>query len=225
MIRGERERGVARHNFVRRIALLLSVVPLLAGDSGVAKLLDEVERHYNGVRTLHVSFEETIAGPGRPRRTEAGELYLRKPGKMRWEYRTPAGKLFLSDGKDVFYYSPVTRRAEKVRLRETEDMRAPLAFLLGRLDFEKDFTNFSARADGGQTVIVATPKSEKMPYKQVEFSVSPQREIRRLAVTGHDAALLTFLFANERMNPALDEALFKFALPAGAQWADTGPEK
>jgi outer membrane lipoprotein carrier protein len=210
---------------VTRIALLLSALPLLAADPGINKLLDEVERHYNGVRTLHVAFEETISGPGRPRRTESGELYLRKPGKMRWDYRTPTGKLFLSDGKDVFYYSPVSNRAEKVKLRETEDMRAPLAFLLGRLDFEKDFTNFVTRTEGGETVIVATPKSEKMPYKQVEFSVSPQREIRRLIVTGHDAALLTFRFSNERMNPPLDDKLFKFVLPKGAQWAESAPEK
>jgi outer membrane lipoprotein carrier protein len=213
--------GGARLTDVTRIALALFALPLVAADPGLSKLLDDVERHYNGVRTLHVQFEETISGPGRPRRTESGELYLRKPGRMRWDYRNPAGKLFLSDGKEVFYYSPRTNRAEKVKLRETEDMRAPLAFLLGRLDFEKDFTNFASRAEGGDTVVVATPKSDKMPYKQVEFAVSPQREIRRLVVTGHDAALLTFRFANERMNPPLDDKLFRFTLPPGAQWSDT----
>jgi outer membrane lipoprotein carrier protein len=210
---------------VTRIALFFSALPLLAADAALTKLLEEVERHYNSVRTLQVSFEESISGPGRPRRTESGELYLRKPGKMRWDYRTPAGKLFVSNGKDVFYYSPVSNRAEKVKLKETEDMRAPLAFLLGRLDFEKDFTNFSFKNGGGQTVIVATPKSDKLPYKQIEFSVSPQREIRRLVVTGHDAALLTFQFSNERMNPPVDDKLFRFVLPEGAQWEESGPRK
>jgi outer membrane lipoprotein carrier protein len=215
----------ARHIVVTRIAPLFAALPLLAADSGLSKLLDEVERHYNGVRTLQVSFDETITGPGRPRRTESGELYLRKPGKMRWDYRTPAGKLFISNGKDVFYYSPASNRAEKLKLRETEDMRAPLAFLLGRLDFEKDFTNFSFKNGGDQTVITASPRSDKLPYKQIEFSVSPQREIRRLVVTGHDAALLTFHFSSERMNPPLDDKLFRFELPKGAQWVDSGPEK
>ena len=211
--------------YVTRIALLFSALPLLAADAGLSKVLEEVERHYNGVRTLQVSFDETIAGPGRPRRTESGELYLRKPGKMRWDYRTPAGKLFVSNGKDVFYYSPVSNRAERVKLKETEDMRAPLAFLLGRLDFEKDFTNFSFKNGGDQTVIHAIPKSDKLPYKQIEFSVSPQREIRRLVVTGHDAALLTFDFSNERMNPSVDDKLFRFELPPGAQWEDSRAEK
>ena len=204
----------------RFFALALFALPLVAQDAGLAKLLNEVEAHYNGVRTLHVVFEETLTGPNRPRRTESGDLYLRKPGRMRWEYKTPAGKLFLSDGKEVFYYNPATNTAEKVRLRETEDMRAPLAFLLGRLDFDKDFTNFTSKTVGTDTVINAIPKSDKLPYKQVEFAVSPTREIRRLVVTGQDNALLTFVFANERMNPPIDDKLFRFRLPVGAKWVD-----
>ena len=76
-------------------------------------------------------------GSGRPRRNETGELSLQKPGKMRWEYTQPAGKLFLSDGKLIYYYNPVSKRAEKMKVRESEDMRAPLAFLLGKLDFKR----------------------------------------------------------------------------------------
>ena len=220
-----RTQGGARHTFVTRIALLFSAFPLLAADPALTKVLEEVERHYNSVRTLRVSFEETISGPGRPRRTESGELYLRKPGKMRWDYNEPAGKLFVSDGKDVYYYTPVSKRAEKVRLKETEDMRAPLAFLLGRLDFDKDFTGFSLKTNGADSVIAASPKSDKLPYKQIEFSVSPQREIKRLVVTGHDAALLTFAFSNERMNPPIDDKIFRFVLPEGAHWEQPAPGK
>ena len=206
----------------RFFALAVLALPALAADAGLTKLLNEVEAHYNSVRTLHVEFEETFAGPGRPSRTESGDLFLRKPGKMRWNYKQPAGKLFLSDGKEVFYYNPSTNTAEKVRLRETEDMRAPLAFLLGRLDFDKDFTNFESKLTGSDTVIKATPKSDKLPYKQVEFAVSPAREIRRLVVTGQDNSLLTFVFANERMNPVVDDKMFRFRLPAGAKWIEHG---
>ena len=56
---------------------------------------------------------------------------------MRWEYSEPAGKLFLSDGKLIYYYNPVSKRAEKLKLRESEDMRAPLAFLLVNLTSER----------------------------------------------------------------------------------------
>ena len=205
----------------RFAVLALLVCPLLVADTGLDTLLSSVESRYNRTRTLQVNFEETYASGGR-RRTESGELFLRKPGRMRWVYSAPAEKLFVSDGKSVFYYSPSTKQAERMKLRETEDMRAPLAFLLGRLDFDKDFTGFSSRQEEGGTVITAAPKSGKLPYKQVEFTVAPDNAIRRLVVTGQDNSLLTFVFTEERLNPKLEDALFRFQLPPGAAWVDSG---
>ena len=211
-----------------RFALCLLALPLLAADTkdiALSIVLDGLENRYNRTKTLQVSFEESYMGTGRPRRSESGELSLRKPGKMRWEYTQPAGKLFLSDGKLIYYYNPVSKRAEKMKVRESEDMRAPLAFLLGKLDFQKDFTDFKLKLDGDNKLVIAKPKSEKLPYKQVEFTVSPQMEIRQLIVSGYDDAVLIFRFANERVNPVIDESQFKFELPAGATWLEASEAK
>jgi len=209
---------------VTRFAFLLLAVPLLAADTvkdtALSIVLGGLEFRYNRAKTLQVTFEESYMGSGRPRRSETGELSLQKPGKMRWEYTQPAGKLFLSDGKLIYYYNPLSKRAEKMKFKETEDMRAPLAFLLGKLDFQKDFTDFKLKVDGDDKLVIAKPKSEKLPYRQVEFTVSPQMEIRRLIVSGHDDAVLIFRFSNERVNPTLGEQMFKFELPAGASWLD-----
>ena len=164
-------------------------------------------------------------GTGRPRRAESGELSLRKPGKMRWEYKEPAGKLFLSDGKLIYYYNPISKRAEKTNLKQSDDFRAPLAFLLGKLDFQKDFTDFKLKNEGGDRLVIARPKSDRLPYKQVEFTVTAANEIKQLIVSGHDDAVLIFRFSNERVNPVLDDSLFKFALPAGATWAEATEAK
>ncbi|HBY60357.1 MAG TPA: outer membrane lipoprotein carrier protein LolA, partial [Solibacterales bacterium] len=99
-------------------------------------------------------------------------LALRKPGRMRWDYSSPQGKLFLSDGKHLYFYSPATNRAEKSKLKESEDLRAPLAFLLGKLDFDRDFRNYQTRMDHALTVISAEPKNNRLPYRAVEFTVS-----------------------------------------------------
>ena len=73
---------------------------------------------------------------------------LRKPGKMRWDYSQPKGKLFVSDGKFLWLYTPDENRVEKMKLKESEDMRAPLAFLLGKLDFDKEFQQHPGEAGG-----------------------------------------------------------------------------
>src|SRR5262245_47536781 len=143
-------------------------------------------------------------------------LFLRKPGRMRWQYTYPAGKLFLSDGKFVYLVVPDSNRVQKMKAKESEDMRAPLAFLLGRLHFEKEFRNFESRPEGGDTWITAQPKSPNLPYTKVEFQVTPQFEIRRVRVTGQDLSVLDFHFDQEKVNPPLDIKLFQFELPSGS---------
>lgn len=191
-----------------------------AASSDTDALLKGVEQRYNRARTLEVVFTETYSVQQRVRKPESGTLYLRKPGRMRWDYQSPAGKLFLSDGKNVYLYTPATRRVEKMKLKESEDMRAPLAFLLGKLDFSKDFKDFNDHMEGRDTVLTAVPKSPKLPYSSVEFSVAPDYRILRLTVRGQDQSVLTFTFDRETVNPALDNGLFRFQMPAGAEFAD-----
>jgi len=144
----------------------LAVLPAIAASNDeLTRILKGVQDRYNHAKTLQVSFNETYTVQGRPRQTESGTLTLRKPGRMRWDYSTPAGKLFVSDGKDVFLYTPEGKRVEKMKLKESEDMRAPLAFLLGKLDFLKEFRDFDMKPEGTGFVITAKAKSDKLPYE------------------------------------------------------------
>jgi len=193
----------------------------LAGDPKLAQLLRAVEARYNRAQSLKLDFSETYAAPGHPVQTESGTLYLRKPGRMRWEYSSPAGKLYVSDGKDVYLYTPEDHRAEKSKLKESEDMRAPLAFLLGKLNFRKEFKSFSARPEGEDTWITALPKSENLMYTEVEFLAAPDGSIRRVNVTGQDHSKLNFMFSNEKINAPAPPALFAFHPPPGVEVVET----
>jgi outer membrane lipoprotein carrier protein len=140
---------------------------------------------------------------------------------MRWNYSNPAGKLFISDGKNVYLFSPATNRVDKMKLKETEDMRAPLAFLLGKLEFSRDFKDFEQKTENGEAVIMAIPKSDKMPYTKVTFSLTPGLEISHLTVTGLDKSVLEFRFSAETVNPPLDDKIFRFQAPPGAEVVDS----
>jgi len=202
------------------LALLLCGA-IAAAESPTQHILREVERRYNRAETLQVGFSETYSGPSRAARTERGTLYLRKPGRMRWDYTSPAGKLFISDGKNLYLYVPGSN-PEKMKLKETEDMRAPLAFLLGKLNFEKEFQNIEVKPEGADTLITAEPKSGNLPYSQVEFVVSPTFEIRKLRIHNLDQSVLDFAFESEKMNPPLANSLFQFRAPPGKQMVEGG---
>jgi len=210
------------YNNVTRLALWVSLAclaPLQAADANLPALLKGVEQRYNRAKTLQVQFIEAYSVQGAPRKSESGELTLRKPGRMRWNYSEPAGKLFVSDGKDVYLYTPDAHRVEKTKLKASEDMRAPLAFLLGKLDFAKEFRDFDLKPDGPNFIITAKAKTDQLPYVAVDMLVTPDYEIRRLVVTGQDQSLLTFRFSGEKLNPPVDDALFKFQMPQGASLA------
>ena len=191
-----------------------------AEDLDVMGILKAIENRYNKAATLQMNFSEAYTFQGRPRPSEWGQLYLRKPGRMRWVYQKPAGKLFVSDGKDVYYYSPAANRVEKLRIKEADDMRAPLAFLLGKLDFQRDFATFTSRREGEALWIACSPRNQKSPYSEVGFKAYRDGRIERLRVVGQDHSILEFEFASEKLNPPLADGMFLFQIPKGAEYVD-----
>jgi outer membrane lipoprotein carrier protein len=196
---------------------ILTAGQIAAASSETDILLKSIETRYNKAQSFKLDFSETYAGMKSPVQSEAGVLFLRKPGRMRWEYATPAGKVFISDGKEVILYNPEEQRVEKSKLKESEDMRAPLAFLLGKLDFKKEFKSFQTRIEGADSWIVAEPKSENLAYSRVEFLAAPDGEIRRVRITGQDQSKLDFAFSNEKLNAPVASSLFVFQPPPGVQ--------
>ncbi|MCZ2153712.1 MAG: outer membrane lipoprotein carrier protein LolA [Bryobacterales bacterium] len=191
----------------------------LFAQTPVSPILNGIEKRYNSTKTLEVQFTQVYAfGPRQ--RTESGTLYLEKPGKMRWDYREPANKLFVSDGKFVYLYSPSTNVAERAPFKASDDLRAPLAFLLGRLDFHKDFRRFTLKPVEQNYWIAAEPRSEKAPYTLVAFLVTPQYQILEVEVTGVDQAVNRFRFRDEKRNAPMAASRFDFVPPAGSRVVD-----
>jgi outer membrane lipoprotein carrier protein len=195
----------------------IAAAAVLSAQTSITGTLKGVENRYNNVRSLQVEFTQETKAQAGMRKPESGTLFLRKPGRMRWEYASPEGKLFVSDGKWAYLVTPGWDVIQKMDAKRGEDMRAPLAFLLGRLDFQRDFNRFEWRQAGEDTYIAAYPKSPNLPYTKVEFQVTPKYEIRRVVVTGQDFSVMDFKFTQEKVNPALDAKLFQYSPPAGAR--------
>jgi outer membrane lipoprotein carrier protein len=201
---------------------MLVAVCAFGADTRLETILHGVESRYNKAKTLQVLFKEEYTPPGKGRRTDSGILMLSKPRKMRWVYSQPPGKLFVSDGKLLWLYTPDENRVEKMKFQETDDLRAPLAFLLGKLNFEKEFRNLQSKIEGADTRILAEPRTDDLPYSAVEFLVGLDFHIREVKVTSFDHSVLRFTFDQERLDPPLDAKLFQFQTPKGAELVEAG---
>ena len=79
------------------VSLLLCCLRVIADAQDVKSIASAVDAHYNHLRSLQAEFTELYRGSGMER-NESGTLWLKKPGKMRWEYRSPKEKLFVGAG-------------------------------------------------------------------------------------------------------------------------------
>ena len=127
------------------LLLVLCSVSLLA-QTDVHALASKVDQRYDHMRTLEAQFTETYKGAGMSR-TESGTLLLKKPGRMRWDYDQPRPKLFLTDGSTAWFYVPGEQQARRTPVKQLDDLRSPLRYLLGKTKLEKELDGLSLAPD------------------------------------------------------------------------------
>jgi outer membrane lipoprotein carrier protein len=181
------------------------------------ELAQRIDKHYNSLHSLEVQFTQQYQGMGMNRR-EAGVLLLKKPGKMRWTYSQPQGKLFVLDGKNGYFYSPGDTEVQRVPVKKLDDMRSPLRLLLGHAKLEQELTGLAiAPQADGTYVLTGIPKG--MEKRVASFSVTATAEgvIRSMRVEETDGITNAFVFTDERPNAAASDDEFVFAAPAGVK--------
>ena len=173
-------------SILRSVLVLLLAHAVALGSPGpdVHTIAQNVDNRYNHIRTLQAEFTEVYRGAGMER-TELGTLWLKKPGKMRWEYRSPKEKLFLSDGKDAWFYLPEDRQVRRTSVKKLDDLRSPLGFLLGKTRLEKELDGLSLATDvtpvtPGNTVLRGVPKAMADRIREVVLEITPDHRIARI---------------------------------------------
>jgi outer membrane lipoprotein carrier protein len=209
-------------------ALLIIAHSLIAAAvaEDVHSIAQAVDEHYNHLHTLQAEFTETYRGSGMER-TEAGTVWLekggvKKPGKMRWEYRSPREKLFVSDGRDAWFYVPADRQARKTDARKLDDVRSPLAFLLGKSKLEKELRGLSLAPDvaalsSGDVVLRGVPQAISDRVSEILVEITPEHHIARIVLEEGDGSTTEYRFSDQKENVGIPEGRFKFSPPAGVE--------
>jgi outer membrane lipoprotein carrier protein len=206
--------------------LLVMIAPVAALAQDIHSFAAAVDEHYNHLSTLETQFTEIYRGSGMER-TESGTLWLakgslKKPGKMRWEYRSPRQKLFVSDGKDAWFYVPGDRQARRTEARKLEDIRSPLAFLLGKSKLEKELQGLSFAPDlqpsaVGDFILRGVPRALADRVSEILLEVTPEHRIVRIVIDDVDGSATEYRFSDEKENEAIAEGQFRFTPPAGTE--------
>src|SRR5690348_16984759 len=175
--------------------------PLQSRPSSSAKSVSRAfEQHYQHTRTMAGLFLEKYSSGGTGITVESGKVYFEQPGRMRWDYDSPEAKMFLVDGKNVWYYVPADHTASRTSVKESDDWRTPLALLAGKVKLERLCGKLtlaeSAGANGAlkndseakptapeNSVLVCAPRKEDADvFQRVLLEINPQHQLVRLSI-------------------------------------------
>jgi outer membrane lipoprotein carrier protein len=186
-------------------------------------MAQRVDQHYNKLHSLRAGFTESYDGLG-VKRSESGTLLLEKPGRMRWDYASPEGKLFLLDGKYAWFYAKGDPHVQRMKAKDLDDLRSPLRFLLGHTQLEKEFNQLTLKPTAnGEFTLTGVPKGQENRIARVTLTVRTDGAIMGIQIEETDGAMTQFVFTNEMANAAVPAGAFRFVAPAGVPVVDGLP--
>jgi outer membrane lipoprotein carrier protein len=186
-------------------------------------LAQRVDRHYNQLHSLKAAFAETYEGLGM-RRNESGALLLQKPGRMRWDYTSPAGKIFLLEGKYAWFYSQGDPHVQRIAAKQLDDLRSPLRFLLGHTELEKELEHLTvAQSVNGGFTLSGQPKGLEKRVPRMSLTVNADGAITAIEIDESDGAITRFTFTGEQTNAPIPGETFHFTPPPGIPVVDALP--
>jgi outer membrane lipoprotein carrier protein len=210
-----------RSTIVFGLLLIFAGVAMQSQQSAVQKQAQAVDDHYNHLKSFKAAFTEIYQGDNISR-TESGTLWLKKPGRMRWEYHVPREKLFLIDSQNAYFYVTGDPQAKKTPVKNLDDIRSPLRYLLGKTKLQKELDGLSLAPDvaplqAGDVVLRGVPKALKERVSDVILEISPSHQICRILIHVADSTMTDFRFSQIEENVPVQDSLFRFVPPPGVQ--------
>ena len=214
---------------MKRLLTAMIVCLLVAATSAAQTApppsLDDVVRGLEGaygrINDLKAEFSQNAFNKSLNQTIPAtGAVYLKKGGKLRWEYTQPTPQEIVSDGKTLWVYTPTLNQVNVAPAPEA--LAGPAgSFLIGlgklREHFGVRFMNPAQPRDGdGNVVLGLAPKQPLPTLARLILSIDPRSwEVRKAVVYDQFENTVTMRFTKMTLNSGLADSLFTFTAPKG----------
>jgi outer membrane lipoprotein carrier protein len=192
----------------------------------IKDLVKRLQARYEQTKDLQADFNQntTIEGFATPI-TSSGRVYIKKPGRLRWDYLDPNVEEIYVNGNDVMMYVPEHKQVLVGKLTQMAASQAPLQLLQGVARLEEQFDIDPApagRGDGKLPLITLTPRGAEpeavRTVNKIILELQPKTHyIKTVAIHELSGNISTFQFSNLKANSGLKTALFDFEVPAGVE--------
>lgn len=193
----------------------------------VREVVKKIQTRYEQTKDLQAEFRQVtkIEGFATPL-TSSGNLFIKKPGRLRWDYREPDVQEIYVNGNELMMYVPQHKQVLVGKLTQMAASQAPLQLLQGaaKLDehFEAQATLGGERGEGGVPLVTliprdAGPESVRTVVRIVVEAQPKTYFIKTVSIYEVSGNVATFQFGNLQPNTGLKGELFEFAVPAGVE--------
>src|SRR5262249_6984101 len=208
------------------VRALIALVALLAQAPAAERpsadvLARAVQQHYEAVHDFSADFTQAYEGGAlRRKSSERGTVLVKKPGKMRWTYKAPEDKLFVSDGRKIYFYVPADRQVTVSTMPSEDKASTPILFLVGKgnliADFAVSYADDTPGLPADSVALKLVPKTRTPDYDSLVLIVDRRTLALRMLIA-HDAqsGTSTFTFVNLKENVGLSDSQFTFSIPRG----------
>lgn len=205
--------------------LTFALLFLLAGPARASEfdtLFQNLKNTYQHADSWQANFTQTTTVELLGRNiTKNGEMFLKKPGKLKIVYLGARPKMYVSNGQKLWIYTVGDSQMESYANVSSVVSRQALAFLQGLGELDRDFwvatpKGASAIKEFSLKSIELKPKTKNSPLKKIILGVDEKTGLVKETVLYNASGNQThYLFKNIRLNPVLGDALFEFKKPAG----------
>jgi len=193
----------------------------------IRDVVQKLQARYEQTKDLQADFKQTtkIEGFATPI-TASGKVYIKKPGRLRWDYLDPNPEEIYVSGNEVKMYVPEHKQVLVGKLTQMAASQAPLELLQGVAKLEEQFdidpAESGERGDGAIPRLTLHPKSggseSVRTVSKIVLDLNPKTHyIQRVAIHEIGGNVATFQFNNIKGNSGLKNALFEFTVPPGVE--------
>lgn len=207
--------------FHKKLIILLAVMafflPALSfAEDDAAAVVSKLQSKYESITSIKADFTQEVSSKGMPAMKSEGKVWLKKPGKMRWEYKKPAKDLIVSDGRTIWLYQPdLNQVIERPASMSASAMATD--FLSGIGNVEKEFEVKLSPVESVNHVLILTPKQEQPGLKKLILEVGKEKFIvEKTVITDHFGNQTAVTFKDIKLNASIKDSLFKYTPPRGA---------
>jgi len=196
--------------------------PLAASaGSDLDQIVDKVQATCSKVHDLSARFHQTVSSRAAGAVQEASGIFLvKRPGKMRWEYQKPEARLFVTDGKTLWVYSPADKQVLAQDVSEAFASRVPLSFLAGDCQLRHDFSiapveHAGTRASPTTKILDLRPVRPEAGISRVLLEVNLQSyTVEKTTLFDAAGNTTVITLTNLKLNTGLGDQQFQFTPPA-----------